>query len=137
MGFLGTTAEIIIDVNLIIQWIVFVFLLLGYLKRGTRKTHGTIMATATIVNLATVLVIMAPALIMNWGLYEIIILGHVAVGTIAIILGLLYSFRFLMAIRSGSALACGNRGNMRLAFVLWIVPVFFGTYTYLTLYVFA
>jgi hypothetical protein len=62
-------------------------------------------------------------------------LPHVAVGIIDILLGLLFSFRFLMALRSSQPLVCGTRGIMRLAFVLWIVPVFFGTFLYMTIYV--
>jgi uncharacterized membrane protein YozB (DUF420 family) len=135
MGFLGTAAEIIFDVNLVIQWIIFVFLILGYIKKSDLRTHGVLMVLTTIVGLVTTLVIMAPALIMNWGLYNITILGHAAIGIIAILLGLLFSYRYLMATRSGGALDCGNRSRMRIALVLWIVPVFFGTFTYLMLYV--
>ncbi len=40
MGIFGNPASIIIDVNLIIQWVIFVFLLVGYLNRSDLKTHG-------------------------------------------------------------------------------------------------
>lgn len=135
MGFLGTTAEIIFDVNLIIQWIVFFLLILGYVKRQDLRTHGILMVLTTIVGLVTTIIVMAPALILNFGTYNITILGHAAIGTIAILLGLLFSYRYLMASRSGGDLDCGNRSRMRLSLVLWIVPVFFGTFTYLMLYV--
>ncbi len=135
MGIFGNPASIIIDVNLIIQWVIFVFLVVGYLKRGDRRTHGIIMALATIVNLATTLLIMAPSLVFNFGSLPIDVLGHSVVGTIAILLGLLFSYRFLMATRNNQPFECGTRRMMRLAFVLWIVPVFFGTYLYLIIYV--
>jgi uncharacterized membrane protein YozB (DUF420 family) len=135
MGIFGNPASIIVDVNLIIQWVIFVFLLVGYLKRGERKTHGYLMVVAIIVNLFTTLLIMAPSLVLNWSTLPIAALAHATVGTLVILLGLLFSFKFLMALRNSQPLVCGTRRNMRIAFVLWIVPVFFGTFLYMTLYV--
>ena len=135
MGIFGNPASIIIDVNLIIQWIIFVILLVGYLKRGERKTHGYLMVVALIVNLITTLLIMAPSLVLNIDTLPITALPHAAVGTLAILLGLLFSFKFLTALRNSQPLACGTRRNMRIAFILWIVPVFFGTFLYMTIYV--
>ncbi|MFW9800134.1 MAG: hypothetical protein ACFFD9_06850 [Candidatus Thorarchaeota archaeon] len=40
-----------------------------------------------------------------------------------------------METRKGESLRCGNRRTMRIAFVLWIVPVFFGTFFYVTFYI--
>ncbi|MHA2142844.1 MAG: hypothetical protein ACXADF_12710 [Candidatus Thorarchaeota archaeon] len=135
LGLFGTPASVIIDVNLIIQWVVFVIILLGYVKKKPLETHGRLMVTVTIINLLTVLLIMGPSLILNWGLLPLEVLPHSAVGIIAIILGLLFGFRFLMATRTGEPLACGNRRMMRIAFVLWIVPVFFGTFLYFSIYI--
>jgi uncharacterized membrane protein YozB (DUF420 family) len=135
MGLFGNPAEVIIDVNLIIQWVVFVILLLGYMKRRPLETHGRLMATATIINLLTVLLIMGLSLILNWGLLPWEVLPHSAVGILAILFGLLFSFRFLAATRGQGPLECGNRRMMRIAFILWIVPVFFGTYLYVSIYI--
>jgi len=135
MGFLGTPADVIIDVNLIVQWVIFVILLLGYVTRRQLKTHGRLMVVATIVNLLTTLLIMGPSLILNWESLPITVFGHSAVGIIAILLGLLYSFRFLTATRANGPLNCGNRRMMRIAFILWIVPVFFGTFIYVSIYI--
>ncbi|MHA2021260.1 MAG: hypothetical protein ACW96N_06065 [Candidatus Thorarchaeota archaeon] len=135
MGLFGTPASVIIDVNLIVQWVVFVILLLGYVKRRPLETHGRLMIIATIINLATVLLIMGPSLILNWGLLPVTVLPHSAVGTLAILLGLLFSFRFLAATRAQGPLECGNRRMMLIAFILWIVPVFFGTFLYVSIYI--
>jgi hypothetical protein len=93
------------------------------------------MIVALVLNLVTTLLIMTPSLVLNFGTLPITVLPHVAVGIIAILLGLLFSFGFLMALRSSQPLVCGTHGVMRLAFVLWIVPVFFGTFLYMTIYV--
>ena len=135
MGIFGNPASIIIDVNLIIQYVIFIFLLVGYVKRRELKTHGYLMVVALILNLVTTLLIMAPSLVLNLGTLPITVLPHAAVGTLAILLGLLFTFKFLMAQRSSQPLACGTSGMMKLAFVLWIVPVFFGTFLYVTIYV--
>ncbi|MHA2322397.1 MAG: hypothetical protein ACXACG_12165, partial [Candidatus Thorarchaeota archaeon] len=127
MGIFGNPASIIIDVNLIIQWVIFVFLLLGYLKRRDLKTHGYLMVVALILNLVTTLFVMAPSLVLNLATLPITVLPHSAVGTLAILFGLLFSFKFLVALRNNEPLACGTRRNMLIAFALWIVPVFFGT----------
>ena len=135
MGIFGNPASIIVDVNLIIQWVIFVILLVGYLKRGERKTHGYLMVVALIVNLITTLLIMAPSLVLNIDTLPITALPHAAGGTLAILLGLLFSFKFLTALRNSQPLACGTRRNMRIAFILWIVTVFFGTFLYMMIYV--
>ena len=135
MGIFGNPASIIVDVNLIIQWVILVILLVGYLKRGERKTHVYLMVVALIVNLITTLLIMAPSLVMNSSTLPITVYGHASVGVLAILLGLLFSFKFLTALRNSQPLACGTRRNMRIAFILWIVSVFFGTFLYMMIYV--
>ncbi len=135
MGLFGNSASIIVDVNLIIQWVIFVFLLLGYLKRRELKTHGYLMVVATIINLVTTLLIMAPSLVLNSSTLPITVYPHAVVGILAILLGLLFSFKFLTAWRSNQPLVCGTKRNMRIAFILWIVPVFFGTFLYAMIYI--
>ncbi len=93
------------------------------------------MVVAIILNLVTTLLVMAPSLVLNFGTLPITVLPHAAVGTLALILGLLFSFKFLKALRSSQSLACGASGMMKLAIILWIVPIFFGTYLYLTIYI--
>ena len=135
MGIFGNPASIIVDVNLIIQWVIFVILLVGYLKRGERKTHGYLMVFAIILNLITVLSIMAPSLIMNLSTLPPTVFGHVIIGDLAILLGLVFSFKFLRALRNSQPLICGTRREMLIAIALWIVPIFLGTLLYMTLYV--
>ncbi|MFW9870903.1 MAG: hypothetical protein ACFFEL_14835 [Candidatus Thorarchaeota archaeon] len=135
MGLFGNSASIIVDVNLIIQWVIFVFLLIGYLKRRELKTHGYLMVVALILNVVTTLLVMAPSLVLNSSTLPITVYPHAIVGTLAILFGLLFSFKFLTELRSNQPLVCGTKRNMRIAFILWIVPVFFGTFLYVTIYI--
>jgi uncharacterized membrane protein YozB (DUF420 family) len=135
MGLFGTPADIIIDINLIIQYIVLLLLVVGYLRRRPLKNHGKIMASATLLNLATVFVIMAPALILNFASYPITILTHAMIGIAALLFGLLFTIRFLMTTRKGEPLACGSKNVMRLAILIWLASIIGGTFFYLEHYI--
>ncbi len=145
MVIFGTSSDIIFDINLIIQLFLLLFLLVGvYIKRVKRviKNHGYIMILATIGNLLMTLLIMAPSLIINWGAIVsnptnpgvIITLIHVVVGLTAIIGGLLFSTRFLIALRRSSALKCGKRRSMLVVACFWILSIILGLGFYLYYY---
>ncbi|MHA2405575.1 MAG: hypothetical protein ACXACH_02335, partial [Candidatus Hermodarchaeia archaeon] len=57
-----STAELIFDINFIIQIILIILLVIGATQKQTCKYHGTIMGVATISMLITVLIIMGPSL---------------------------------------------------------------------------
>jgi uncharacterized membrane protein YozB (DUF420 family) len=134
MGFLGTTAPILIDINLILQYVTLVLLIFGYLKRNMRKTHGYIMLSVLLITVTTTIVAMAPRLLLTVTNFGMAIFGHVAVGIIAMLLGVLFVYRFVTALRNDQPLVCGTRRNMRIALILWLVPLLLGTMMYLTLY---
>jgi hypothetical protein len=135
MGIFGTSADIIIDVNLLVQYIVLVVLLVGVFYRKRSKKHGRLMFLATVVNVITVLVIMGPALIAKPTTYPPTIYAHTIFGMIAIVLGLLFSYRFWSALSEGKPFLCGSKNMMRIAILIWLLPIIGGTFFYIQQYV--
>ena len=110
MSIFGTSAAPIYDVNLIVQVILVTMLAVGFVRRRILRQHGTIMATATTLNLVATLLVMAPSLIRNFGaitsepftLGAGITISHSIAGSVAMFLGLLFSLRFLRAVKDSS-----------------------------------
>jgi len=70
MGFLGTRASFIADINLITQLIIIVLLVAGWWMMSDKKKarqHGQLMVLAVIVNGLTIAGVMVPSLIINFG----------------------------------------------------------------------
>ncbi len=134
MGLFGTAAEVLVDINLVLQYVALVLLVVGYVKRKPFKNHGYIMISVLSITLGTTLFVMAPRLLATYALYGPNIIGHAAIGIISMLLGALFTIRFITAVRKGTPLACGTKNWMRLAFVLWLIPIIFGTGVYVTLY---
>lgn len=145
MEIFGTSSLLIYDVNLIIQIVlVTAFIVDAFLIKPRRrlKAHGVIMTTGTLINLSTVLLIMGPSLIRNFGAIladpasagALITLAHASVGLIALVGGLVFSLRFLSGVRTNK-LACGKRPQMRLAITFWILGLLLGLGFYIYYYV--
>ncbi|MFW9907047.1 MAG: hypothetical protein ACFFEF_00615 [Candidatus Thorarchaeota archaeon] len=135
MGIFGTAAPIIVDFNLILQYVTFILLIVGYVKRKPFKNHGYIMLTVLLITVGTTLTVMAPRLLDALAYIGLGVIGHAAVGIIFILLGTLFAIRFITAVRSGKPLKCGTKNMMRIALVLWIIPMLFGTLLYIMAYV--
>jgi len=135
MGIFGNSASIFVDLNLIAQMATLVLLVVGYTKKRSLKLHGRIMSTVTLITLVTILLVMGPSLVLEFRTYESTILIHAGAGSVATLLGLIFSVRFNRALRSGKPLYCGKKNMMRLAFILWLFPILGGTYLYLTRYI--
>ncbi|MHA1933882.1 MAG: hypothetical protein ACW97A_01255 [Candidatus Thorarchaeota archaeon] len=143
MGIFGTGAETIFEINLIIQIALLVLLLIGVARRRTLRFHGTIMATAIIVNIITVLTIMGPSLVLYSNLIiaapfspgNLITIIHVILGLVALLSGLIFSIRFMLAIRRSGPLACGTRRMMQLTALLWISSLIGGIGFYMYFYI--
>jgi hypothetical protein len=143
VGIFGTGAETIFELNLIIQLALLVLLLIGYAKRRTFRFHGTIMATALIINMITVLTIMGPSFVLYFNLLiaaplspgNLITIIHVILGTIALLFGILFSIRFMLAIRRSGPLACGTRRLMQLTALLWLSSLFGGLGFFIYFYI--
>ena len=134
MGFFGTTAPIIVDINLILQYVTLALLVIGYIKRKPFKTHAYIMLSVLFITAGTTIFIMAPRILIAFASYGYPILAHAVLGILTILLGTLFASRFIVAIRNQKPLTCGTKNMMRLALVLWIIPIFAGTIMYVTLY---
>ncbi|MFQ5831074.1 MAG: hypothetical protein ACE5H4_00020 [Candidatus Thorarchaeota archaeon] len=145
MGILGTQADVIFDVNLIIQTLLIAVLLVGYYSMKPRrllKRHGVIMATGTIINLAAVLSIMLPSLILNWNAVAsdpthpgvLITIVHVAFGTIAILVASRFSLRFLRSMQRNTPLMCGTRRSMYTTLASWLISMGLGYGFYIFYY---
>ncbi|MFW9802315.1 MAG: hypothetical protein ACFFFC_06675 [Candidatus Thorarchaeota archaeon] len=128
MGILGTAAETIFEINLMLQFMLVILLALGFYQRRTFVQHGRIMALATILNLGATALVMLPSLILNFGALVGgpfnagvgITIGHSIGGSIALALGLLFSVRFLIKTRNSQPLTCGTRRTMYLTLILWL-----------------
>ncbi len=142
MGFFGTTASVIADLNLVAQVILIIFLAFGIYRKKPLRNHGQVMTLSTVFNLATILTVMVPSLILNWETFMLIptppgpsiIIVHSIAGTVAIILGLLFSIRFSEATRNSTPLACGKRRLMWATAILWIYSLGGGIAFYLFFY---
>lgn len=134
MGLFGTTAPIIADLNLILQYVTLILLIFGYLKRKPRKTHAYVMTTMYLITITTTVLIMAPALILYSSFYGPILYLHAGVGIVCILLGTLFVSRFVKATRNKKPLVCGTKNVMRMTFILWLIPILSGTAVYITMY---
>ncbi len=135
MGLFGTAATLLIDFNLILQYIVLILLVVGYVKRKPLKNHGYLMMTVLLISVGTTLLIMAPRFLDTYTTYGPMVLAHMIGGIITMLLTAVFTFRFIRALRNENPLACGTKYWMWLAFILWLIPIFGGTMLYFTLYV--
>jgi hypothetical protein len=135
MVLFGSSAPLLIDVNLILQYVTLILLIVGYVKRKPFKTHGYIMLLVLLITVGTTIAIMAPRILIALGSYGYPIIVHAALGITSILLGSLFAFRFITAIRNKKPLTCGTKNIMRLALILWIMPILAGTMMYVTLYI--
>jgi uncharacterized membrane protein YozB (DUF420 family) len=130
----GSSADILVDCNLIFQYLTLVLLVIGCVKRKPFKTHGTIMLSVLVITIGTTILLMAPRLLITFSSYGTPIIVHAILGTSTIILGTLFAGRFIIAVRNNKPLTCGTKNLMRLALILWIIPIIAGTMMYITLY---
>ncbi|MBD3158449.1 MAG: hypothetical protein GF309_06615 [Candidatus Lokiarchaeota archaeon] len=140
MDIFSTQADLIYDINLLVQSVLVALLVLGWINNKPYKTHGTIMTTATLIQIITVVTIMIPSLVLNFGALipfegktgQIITILHNNVGTIAVILGCMLSFKFLSALRNTEPLLCGVKHTMYATLSLWLLSFLggFGFYLY-------
>lgn len=134
MVLFGSTAPILVDINLILQYVTLILLVTGYVKRKPFKTHGFLMITVLLITVTSALLLMGPRIWITFGTYGTPIIFHAVLGTVTILLGAVFAIRFIFAMRNQQPLACGTKNWMRLAFILWIFPIFAGTIMYVTLY---
>ncbi len=137
--FFGTAASIMFDINFIIQIALIALLIFGVTQKPNRRRHGTIMAIALIVNLATLAIIMFPSFFIKWALIGLrnlttIMLIHAIVGGVAIVIGLVFSIRFLIFLSRNKDLNCGTKMGMRIVNLTWLVSFVLGLIFYFVFY---
>ncbi|MFX1566693.1 MAG: hypothetical protein ACFFCH_11955 [Promethearchaeota archaeon] len=143
MVLFGSTAQLIFDINLIIQIILILLLTIGVFQKRTLKYHGTIMGVATLSMLVTVLLIMGPSLATNLpvlilfptSMGSLVTLVHVFFGSIVLIIGLIFTMRFLYFATSKKPLVCGTRTQMRIQITIWFLAFLFGLAFFVYFYV--
>ena len=143
MVLFGTAAELIFDINLIIQIVLIILLIVGYTQKRNWKYHGIIMGVGTLTMIVTVLLIMFPSLIANWPALALfptspgsmVTIAHVVFGSIALAAGLTYTLRFTYYSMSNKPLTCGTRNQMRFQLTIWLLAFLFGLIFYIYYYV--
>lgn len=134
MVLFGSSAPLLVDINLILQYASLVLLIVGYVKRKPYKTHGNLMIVVLLLTVGTTVLIMAPRLLGVLSIYGDMVLVHAGIGVMAMILGTLFALNFAKALQTKQPLTCGTKNMMRLALILWTIPILFGTFMYTTLY---
>jgi len=139
MIFFSNPANILFDINFIVQIVLIAMLIFGVTQKPNPRRHGTILAIATIINLATFAIIMFPSLFIKWnliGLHNLtaITLIHSIIGAVAIGLGLFFSIRFLIFLRRKDPLNCGTKIEMRIANASWLGSFILGLIFYFVFY---
>ena len=143
MSILGTRAELIYDLNLILQILIFLILLTGvyYAKRRIQyRIHGKIMALALGLNALSILIVMHPRLVESLSFLTSTISQsrsqmtflHPVLGGIAELLGI----TVVITLRPcGSKMGSRVRQLMRTTFMLWAAAFLVGLAVYLAFYV--
>jgi uncharacterized membrane protein YozB (DUF420 family) len=145
MGFLGTSAGIPADVNLILQIAILGALLIGRsrAKKKNFKQHGRYMTLALGLNVASLATVMLPSFLYGLGFLvtnpsnplSIIALLHAGLGTVSLILG----FKLVLTWRFNKPLAVclKNKALMNPTIILWATTAIIGILLYLEFYVFS
>ena len=140
---MGTNANLGADINLILQIIMFLFLIIGLVYKNKRKfkIHGSIMGIAVILHVITFLVVMGPPFLEGFNYFITatsdfrvqMTLAHAVPGAIALILGI--ALVEVWAIRPSDIAACSRRKRlMDITTLLWLVSLIFGIATYFAFY---
>ena len=143
MSILGTRAEFVYDLNLILQIVIIIILFTGayYAKRKMQyRVHGKIMGLAIILNALSILLVMAPRLFSSFSFLastmaqprsDITIL-HPIFGIIGEILGI----ALVATLRPcGSRMGTHVKYLMRTTFAVWALTFLLGLIVYVSFYI--
>ncbi len=145
MGFLGTRASFIADVNLITQLVIIVLLVAGWRMMSDKKKarqHGQLMVLAVIMNGLTIAGVMVPSLIINFGAITINPTGvgpldtmfHSIIGTIAWLYGAYLSF--VWGLKPATVECFKRKRAMKPVFYVWLAAAVLGVLFYINYYIF-
>jgi uncharacterized membrane protein YozB (DUF420 family) len=140
----GTRADLQVDINLILQVIMFVIIVISlvYKNKMKFKIHGGLMGMAVILHIFSFLVVMGPSFSTNYEYFTIVTsdLGvqttwiHAIPGAISMILGIVLVG--VWALNPSNVAACSRRKRiMDVTVLLWLVSLVFGVASYTFFYV--
>ena len=144
-GLFGTRAVLQTDIDLILQFVVLAVLLVGvYGRKRHVKRHTGFMAAAALLQLATFLEFMGPALLNNFFSFfikelttplVIVFLIHAFTGTVTLVLG--FGLILAWATQANNIASCFRRKRLMLyTAIIWTISVALGIVGYLIGYVF-
>ena len=143
MGFFGTGAVLITDINLLIQIISVILVIIGIIYKIKRqlKFHGYLMSIAVLMHLITFILAMGPAFSegLDFFVGSTDLLGvqamwiHAITGGIALITGIILILFWI--INLSNIAGCSKRKRiMDITSMLWMISFIFGIVTYLSFY---
>ena len=143
-GIFGTGADLQVDINLILQIVMFLIIVISlfYKNKNKFKIHGVLMGIAVILHVITFLTVMGPIFFGYFGEFTKYISYpeiqttwiHAIPGAIAMILGIILVG--LWALNPSNIAACSRRKRlMDVTVLLWLVSLIFGIATYIVFYV--
>jgi uncharacterized membrane protein YozB (DUF420 family) len=143
MGFFGTGAVLITDINLLIQIVSVILVIIGIIYKLKRKLkiHGYLMSIAVLLHLVTFIIAMGPSFFDGLEFFTNFtdLLGvqamwiHAITGGIALIIGIFLVLVWI--INLSNITGCVKRKRiMDITTILWIISFIFGMITYLSFY---
>jgi uncharacterized membrane protein YozB (DUF420 family) len=143
-GIFGTGAALNVDINLILQIIIFAIIVISlvYKNKMKFKMHGVLMGIAVILHIITFLTVMGPIFFGYFSEFVEYVSYpevqttwiHAIPGAIAMIMGIMLVG--LWALNPSNIAACSRRKRlMDVTVLLWLVSLIFGITTYILLYI--
>jgi uncharacterized membrane protein YozB (DUF420 family) len=143
-GIFGTGADLQVDINLILQIVMFVIIVISlfYKNKMKFKIHGVLMGIAVILHVLTFLTVMGPIF---FGYFREFVKYvshpeiqttwiHAVPGAIAMIMGIMLVGAW--ALHPSDIASCSRRKRlMDITVLLWLVSLIFGIATYILLYI--
>ena len=144
MGFLGTGASNVADINLIVQLVIVVLLVAGWIYGRNKRTklHGQLMVMAVIVNGGAIALVMVPSLVLGFGAITSNPLGpgplvsvlHVIIGTVAWLTAAYLSWVWRL---KPETVECFKRKKwMKPVLYTWLAAAVLGVVFYVYYYIF-
>jgi len=151
---LGTAAPLISDLSLITEDVVLALLFISYflVRRGRIIDHHNVVLAAVVVNAVAIGLVMIPSLILGieaarrlplpvqgLAIPTFFTIVHVGLGSAALIAVVYVVARTRLMLPNPRVpepnIPDSLRGTMQMAFVLWLIAIFFGNLVYALLYV--
>ena len=144
MGFFGTNALWITDLNLLVQIIAFflVIIALVFKTKGKFKNHGSMMGVAVFLHFLTFLIAMGPSFVGGFTFLttETMLVGvqtlwvHIISGALSLVLGLYLVLAWVPKL-SNVKPCFGRKRIMDITIFSWAISLIFGIASYIAFFV--